>query len=267
MQRNFQAAMVLSRTQLWSPECSPSRPFKASNSRPTIGSFTVTPSSTVRDLGVYIDADLSMQSHVRRTVSRCFAALRQLCSIRRQIPSAMFQSLIVALVLSRLDYCNSVLYGLPASIIHRLQSVQNAAARLIFGIRRSEHITDALITIHWLRVPERISFKLAVLAYRAIHGTEPTYLQSCFTRLADMTSRQRLRSWASQRLAVTPVRLTTVGKRAFPVSAANVWNSLPPHVTSAPSLAIFKQSLKTFLCYKIIPEHSNLTRFSPWTLQ
>jgi len=71
---------------------------------PTIGLFTVTPSSTVRDLGVYIDADFSMQRHVRRTVSRCFAVLRQLRSVRRQTPPAVFQSLIVTLVLSRLDY-------------------------------------------------------------------------------------------------------------------------------------------------------------------
>jgi len=71
-------------------------------------------------------------------------------------------------------YCNSVftvLYGLPAYLIRRLQSVQNAAARLIFRIRRSEHITPALISLHWLRVPERTSFKLAVLTYRSIHGT------------------------------------------------------------------------------------------------
>ena len=66
----------------------------------------------------------------------------------------VFQSLVVALVLSRLDYCNGVLTGLPANLIRRLQSVQNAAARLIFGIRRSEHITDALASLHWLRVPE-----------------------------------------------------------------------------------------------------------------
>jgi len=88
------------------------RQHRLPTSGPTIGSFTaVTPSPTVRDLGVYTDADLSMQSHVRRTVSRCFAVLRQLRCVRRQIPSAVFQSLIVALVLSRLDYRNSVLYA------------------------------------------------------------------------------------------------------------------------------------------------------------
>jgi len=78
------------------------------------------------------------------TVSLCFGTLRQLYSIRLQVPTAVFHSLIVALVLSRLDYCNSVQVGLPANLIWRLQSVQNAASRLIFGIRRSKHIKDTL---------------------------------------------------------------------------------------------------------------------------
>ena len=124
---------------------------------------------------------------------------------------------------------------------------QNAAARLIFRIRRSEHISPALISLHWLRVPERISFKLAVLTYRSIHGTGSKYLQSCFTRVADTTSRQRLRSSSSHHLAVPRVHLSTVGKRAFSASGATVWNDLPSHVTSAPSLAIFRQRLKSFL--------------------
>ena len=106
----------------------------------------MTPSSAVRDLGVYIDSGLRMQSHVRQTVSRCFDVLRQLRTVRRQVPTSV--------VLSRLDYCNRVLFGLSANLIQRLQSVQNAAARLIFRIRRSEHITPALISLHWLRIPD-----------------------------------------------------------------------------------------------------------------
>ena len=78
---------------------------------------------TVRDLGVYIDTDLSMRSHVRRTVSRCFTTLRQLRTIRRQVPTAVFQSLVTALVLPHLDYCNSVLYGLPISLIRRIAPI------------------------------------------------------------------------------------------------------------------------------------------------
>jgi len=67
--------------------------------------------------------------------------------------------LVAALVLSRLDYCNSLLFDLPAILIQRLQSVQNAAARLIYNLRRCDHISDALISLHWLRVPQRITFK------------------------------------------------------------------------------------------------------------
>ena len=87
-------------------------------------------------IGVYIDSDLSMHSHVQRTVSRCFATLRHLRTIRRQVPTTVFQSLVIALVLPHLDYCNSVLYGLPNSLIRRLQSVQNAAASLysVYGV-------------------------------------------------------------------------------------------------------------------------------------
>ena len=75
----------------------------------TIGSVAITPCKSVRDLGVYIDADLTMRTHVQRTVSSCFATLRQLRSIRRSVPlSCVSAILVVALVLSRLDYCNSL---------------------------------------------------------------------------------------------------------------------------------------------------------------
>jgi len=111
--------------------------------------------------------------------------------------------------LARLDYCNSLLINLLASLIQRLQSVQNAAARLILNMRRSEHITDALFSLHWLRVPEQIVFKVAMLTLRAMHGTAPPYLTSQFTRVADMPNRRRLRSSSSNQLDVPSFRLST----------------------------------------------------------
>ena len=77
--------------------------------------------------------------------------------------------LVVRLVLSQLDCGNSVLVGIPAYLLRRLQSVINAGARLIFHLRRSDHITDALLSLHWLRVPERIQYKIAVLTYKVLH--------------------------------------------------------------------------------------------------
>ena len=127
-----------------------------------IDGVPVTLVQNVRDLGISIDGDLSMWTHVQRTTSSCFAALRQLCQIRRLVPTATFQTLTAALVNQRLDYGNSTLVGIPAYLMRRVQSL-NAAARLIFHLTRSDHITDALVSLHWLRVPERIQFKIAVL--------------------------------------------------------------------------------------------------------
>jgi len=118
----------------------------------------------------------------------------------------------------------------------------------------SAHITPTLISLHWLHVPERTSLKLAVLTYRSIHSTSPSYLQSCFSRVTDMTSRRRLRFSASHRLVVPPVRLSTVGKRAFQVAFANMWNDLPFHITSVQSLVVFRQRLKAFLFSRSYPD-------------
>ena len=87
-----------------------------------------------------------------------------------EILSEVFLHSLVELVLNHLDFGNSLYVGLPANQIRRLQSVQNAAARIVSGLRRSEHITDALVCLHYLRVPERIAFKVAVQTYRALHG-------------------------------------------------------------------------------------------------
>jgi len=100
---------------------------------------------------------------------------------------------VVSLVLNKLDYGNAVLVGLPAYLMLRLQSVQNASARLINWLRRSDHISDALVSLHWLFVPERIEYKIAVLVYKVLNGLTPRYLGPV-TRVADLPGRRALRS-------------------------------------------------------------------------
>jgi len=104
-----------------------------------------------------------------------------------------FQTLIVSLVLSSLDYRNSALVGLLAYLLRRLQSVVNAAARFIFVLRRTDHISDALITRHWLRAHDMVLFKMAVLVYKASHGAAPLYL-SQLVRVADLAGQRCRRS-------------------------------------------------------------------------
>ena len=98
----------------------------------------------------------------------------------------------------------------------------------------------------WLRVPERIQFKIAVLTYRVLHGNAPRYLGPLIFTV-NVPGRRALRSAGTNRLVVPPVRLATVGSRAFPVAAAHIWNSLPEHIVSASMLQSFKRHLKTFL--------------------
>ena len=139
-----------------------------------------------------------------------------------------------SLVLCRLQYGNGTVVSLPAYLVRRLQSVQNAAVPLVFRLRRSDHITDALVSIHWLRVPKkakRIIFKIAAQTYRALHGDAPQYVLQ-FTPIADIPSRQRMRSSSQNDLLVPAVKLPTIGRRAFLVAGARIWNDLPHRSTS-----------------------------------
>jgi hypothetical protein len=212
----------------------------------SLGGCDILPSHTVRNLGALFDADLSMRSHIDFVVSRCFATLRQLRSIRHHVTAPVLQTLVTSLLLTRLDYCNGLLHGLPANQIRRLQSVQNAAARVIYNLRRSDHISDALVNLHWLRIPERIRFKIAVLVYRALTGLSPSYLHN-FTPLSASSRRVNLRSAASHRLLIPRSRLSSIGDRTFPIAGASIWNDLPMDIASSPSLNIFRTRLKTYL--------------------
>ena len=212
------------------------------------------PSVFVRDLRIYIDADVSMRTHVAKIVQSCFATLRHLRSIRRSVSMPVMRSLVVALVLTRLDYGNASLAGLSGQVLFKLQSVLNAAARLIFLARKFDHVTPLLRELHWLRIPERIQYKLALLAYKCLNGMAPPYLSREFRRVADTEGRQRLRSASTAELIVPRVIRTTIGGRAFPVAAANIWNTLPSRVTSSTIISVFKSRLKTELflrCYNI----------------
>ena len=137
-----------------------------------------------------------MRTHVARTVSSCFGVLRQLRSIRRSVSASVLRTLVVALVLSRLDYGNATLAGIPDCLCNRLQSVLNAAARLVFAGRMHDHVTPLLHELHWLRARQRITYKLAMLVYRCLHGLAPQHLAGELTRVADIGSRRRLRTAA-----------------------------------------------------------------------
>jgi len=145
----------------------------------------VQPVRTVRDLGVYTDADVTMSAHVTAVVKACFAALSQIRSVRRSLTRTTLLTLVHALVVTKVNYCCSVLSGIFGQLLQRLQSVFNAAARLVFSARKSEHITPLLRELHWLKVTERIHFRLCDLSYHCLIGTAPSYLAETLHSTAD----------------------------------------------------------------------------------
>ena len=154
--------------------------------------------------------------------------------------------LVSAFILSRLDYCNCILAGLPKSTLATLQRVQNAAARLVLGLRPRDHITDGLRQLHWLPIESRIQFKLCLQMHLAHTGRCPSYIRDILQPVASNSSRLGLRS-ASTAQYQTPVLRTVFGERAFSYAGPRAWNKLPAYLHSIESTTTFKKHLKTFL--------------------
>ena len=164
--------------------------------------------------------------------------------MKQYLPSDCLVQLVSCFVLSRLDYCNSVLAGLPKSSLNKLQKVQNSAARLILNKSKREHITPLLVKLHWLPVHLRIDYKLAVFGFKFFEGTLPKYLSDSLKKYEPLRT---LRS-ANDNKLVVPVRyMKSFGERAFSSQVPRVWNKLPSVLKNCNSLVSFKKQLKTLL--------------------
>ena len=175
----------------------------------------------------------------------CFFQLRQLRTIRSSLTTDAAKTLAQAFVGGRLDYCNSLLYGVSGELLRRLQSVRNAAARFITGTRKYDHITPVLRSLHWLPVRRRIIFKIATLMYRCLNGLVPSYLAADCTVVSAILGRRQLRSATSGQLYIPRKRTVTFGPRSFKVCGPTIF----PLKMKDPSLGFdsYRKLLKTFL--------------------
>jgi len=210
----------------------------------SIDGSEIPPSAAVRNLGVVFDNNMSMEKHINQLCASSFYHLRNIGKIRQYLDQTTAERLVHAFVTSRLDYCNSLLFGLPDCLVSKVQSVQNAAARIITRNKKHCRITPVLRDLHWLPITSRINFKILVLTYKCIHGLAPAYLQSLVTV---KTNTRNLRS-SSQLLLLQPrFKLLSAGHRAFYYCAPLLWNKLPSVLQSSPSIDVFKSNLKTHL--------------------
>ena len=218
----------------------------------SIAGSTVSPCTSVRLLGVTVTADLNLEKHVNNVCSKSFFQLRQLWKIRRSLDQVSASTLVLvhAFVTSRVDYCFCLFAGSTDKIIHQLQRVMNAAARVVTNTGKYDHGLSYLMhtELHWLDVKDRIQFRTGVMVYKCLHGLAPTYLSDLCTPVASLSTRSRLRSATGHKLVVPATRLSTYGRRPFAVAGPVLWNSLPDYLTDPEiSLAQFRAQLKTFM--------------------
>ena len=191
---------------------------------------------SVKNLGFILDRFLYMDSHVDSTVSYCYKLISDVARIRYLLSYEDAVSLMHAIVSSRLDYCNSLLYGINKSVVQKFQRVQNAAARLISKRKKHESVSDVLIDLHWLPVEQRIIFKVLVFTYKIINNLAPECLKTLITV-----------NRADETLLNNVYMDSNYGRRSFTYSAPRFWNALPKHIRISANIDIFKKRTKHLL--------------------
>ena len=194
-------------------------------------------SKSVKLLGVQFDTSLSFDKHVSKLVSECWYHIRNIQKIRRYLTNEELKKVVHAVISSKIDYCNSILYGVKMSTINKLQTVQTEAAKIVSHIPAGSSISDqSYASLHWLKVKERIVFKMLLLTHKFFVGKAALYF-------ADIL----LVKCSSKRLLYTNFMDTVSGRRAFSYASPRLWNHLPEATRLQDNTDTFKKMLKTAL--------------------
>ena len=210
-----------------------------------VGQEKIKPSNSCRNLGVMFDSHMKLEDQVQSICKSVNFHLRSIRSVRNSLTDEATAQLVHSLITSRLDYCNSLLYGLPDTLIIRLQRLQNIAARIVACCPKAEHITPVLYKLHWLPVRMRILFKLLLVVYKCVQKLAPAYL--CELVQPKHKTKYGLRGDLLDLLHIPRSQNVTYGDRAFSVCGPTEWNRIPLDIRHSESVAIFKTRLKTLL--------------------
>ena len=210
-----------------------------------INGNTITPSTQVRNLGVIFDETLCLSPHVSTMCQKMFFDMKQISFFRKYMSLNVTTQLMVSLVLTKLDYCNSLLAGIPIYLIEKLQKVQNCAARICLKKRKYDYAKPLLQELHWLPVKERIDYKILNICHSFFHGQVPHYIIDI---LHTKEHNRTLRSSNDKFILEKPkTNLITYGDRSLAYYGPNIWNVLPLEVREIKDKLKFKKVLKTHL--------------------
>jgi hypothetical protein len=194
---------------------------------------------SAKNLGIVLDTELSFSVQIRKLVSSCFLTIRNISRIKKFLNEDQLKILVSTLVFSKLDYCNALYYGLSSDLISKIQVVQNSALRLIFKINRYDrtHISPLFKQLHWLKMQERIIFKILLIVHKCICGNAPQDVKG----MLHLSKSDR-----TKKLEISK-SISNYGDRAFSVSAPKLWNALPQSIREELTTSAFKKRLKSFL--------------------
>ena len=188
-----------------------------------------------------------MNAHVSNIARTCYFELRRLASIRRFLTSTATATLVSAFVLSRIDYCNSLLFGSTHDVTSHLQQIQIYAARVILRVPKSSSITTHLKSLHWLPVKVRSTYKIACWRYHCHSCTAPSYVTDMLHGKPLRTHDTRSSSYTMPLLNLSAHSKATLVDRSFSFASSSVWNTISNDVRCASSLSSFKFRLKIYL--------------------
>jgi hypothetical protein len=209
-----------------------------------IGESEIEKTQSARNIGAIFDSSMTMEKHVDAICKSAWSHLCRIGRIRKYLSVAATKTLVHAFITSKLDNLNSLLYGIPDNLLNKLERIQYAAARLVMRIRKYEHITPVLKTLHWLPVKSRIEYKILLLTYKALNAEGPEYIKELLTPCTGPRLREQ------QLLKIPKYKTKTYGGRAFSRVAPKLWNSIPTALRQAKSTNSFKNNLKTYLFSK-----------------
>ena len=200
--------------------------------------------NVIKYLGVIFHSALTFDKQMYSVVKGSFFHLRTIAKLKSFLSFKDFKEIVIhALISSQIDSCNSLYYGICHSSLSRLQPDQNAAARMLTGTRKRDHISPILALLHWLPVKYRIDFKVLLLVFKALHGLAPLYISDLL--MLYHTSRP-LRSSNQFNLAIPQTRMKTKGDHGFSAVAPALWNKQHIFIRPSPITETFKSRLKIY---------------------
>lgn len=194
----------------------------------------------VKNLGFLLDYKLTFKEQITQCVKSCYMTIKQISSIKTYLDTDMRKVLVTSLVLSKLDYCNGILHNVNNNLLNQLQKVENCAAKLVYDRRKYDSgLSTLFISLHWLRVKERIIFKVLLIVHKCLYCRSPFYLTELIN-LCDSFVR------TGNLLSVTKTQYAS-SDGAFSVCAPQLWNTLPLDLKFETSTVHFKKKLKSYL--------------------